>query len=433
MPHKKSSASGLFNIKALLNPRVRDLPISATFEVNERCKQLTKEGRDIIRFGLGQSPFPVPKNVAETLASHAHEKDYTDVQGLPALREAVAQFHRTHDGFYACSERILIGPGSKSLIFLLEFVLSCELVLPSPAWVSYAPQAKMVGNHVLHLPAYQNDGYKLSADVLDFELSQLSKETRLLILNYPGNPTGVTFKDAELRALAQIARKHRLIVLSDEIYGHLHHGNNHTSIAKYYPEGTIVSSGLSKWCGAGGWRIGTFAFPEELEGVMHAMIACSSESHSSVNTPAQYAAIEAFSYGEAIKTYVTRCRKIVSLLGHTCADMLRSGGVEVAEPGGGFYLFPNFQPHRDKLKERGITTDIQLCRYLLNDTGVAILPGSVFGCSPQDLTARIAYVDFDGKALLDALENGEVCTHTLLQKYCSRVYDGMNRITAWLK
>ena len=192
---------------------------------------------------------------------------------------------------------------------------------------------------------------------------------RLLVLNYPGNPEGGSYSADELQELAAVARRFGVILLSDEIYGQLHHRGEHVSVARFYPEGTIVSSGLSKWCGAGGWRLGTFTFPPDLAWLMEAMAAVASETYTSVSTPIQFAAVRAFKDGLAIERYLWHVRRILAGLGQRCAESLERAGARVRPPVGAFYLFPDFSPFGERLAERGIQDSNSLCERLLEETG----------------------------------------------------------------
>jgi aspartate aminotransferase len=417
-----------------INLNVRGMRPSATVAINEHCNRLLAEGREIYKLGLGQSPFPVPEPVVEELRTNAHQKDYLAVTGLPALREAVADYHRRRDGYFGAADDVLIGPGSKELMFLLQLVYYGDLVIPTPAWVSYAPQAKIIGRNVSMLATYSENNWQLTPEQLDEHCAEDSGKPRLVILNYPSNPTGRTYNPTELEALAAVARKHRMIVLSDEIYGETHHSGEHISISRWYPEGTIISSGLSKWCGAGGWRLGTFAFPQELRWLLDAMASVASETYTSTSAPIQYAAVRAFNGGTEIERYLWLSRRILAALGQWVADALNGAGISTLDPRGGFYLLPDFTPLAENLLRRGITTSRVLCERLLEETGVAILPGSVFGRSESELTARIAYVDFDGARTLEALaQAGEdaVIDEAFLQTNCINVLRATEKICAW--
>lgn len=421
-----------------LNLKTRGLPQSATLAINARSAALAAEGRQVFKLGLGQSPFPVPNPVVEALRVHAAEKAYLPVEGLPQLRRAVARFHRANDSVTIKPENVLIGPGSKELLFLVNLVFYGDLVVPTPCWVSYVPQAKIIGRGIRLIPTSFDSCWRVTAEQLD-ALCQSDNDDyrpRLVVLNYPGNPDGVTFSVEELEAIADVARRYHLLLLSDEIYGQLHHKGEHVSIARFYPEGTIISGGLSKWCGAGGWRLGTFAFPPELRWLMVAMAAVASETYTSVSAPIQYAAVHAFEGGLAIERYLWHARRLLATLGQRSAEILREAGVRVHSPTGAFYLFTDFSPLRDRLARRGITDDLTLCNVLLDETGVAILPGAAFQRQPEELTARLAYVDFDGAKALSASETvpiDEPLPNGFVEHWCGRVIEAMTRIAEWVQ
>ncbi len=425
------------NKQVSLNLNVRGLGQSATIAINDRSKKLQQTGRTIYRMGLGQSPFPVPTPVVESLKLHAREKDYLPSKGHPELCRAVAEYHRIHDGFDAHGDRVMIGPGSKELMFLLQLTYYGELIVPTPCWVSYTPQAKILGRTIRLYPTLYEDKWRFKAEQLE-EVCKSEHDDyrpRVLILNYPGNPEGCTYNSTELKDIAAVARKYQVILLSDEIYGPLHHEGAHISVSRYYPEGTIVSSGLSKWCGAGGWRLGTFAFPEELSWLCESMASVASETFTSVCTPVQCAAITAFQGGSKIERYLWRARRILKVLGNDVADKLNAAGVRAHQPEGGFYLFLDFSQHRERLAERGIRTSAQLTEALLNETGVAILPGSSFERPDNELNARMAYVDFDGAKALAATETmplDEPLPDNFTNVWCHNVVKATDLMCEWI-
>jgi aspartate aminotransferase len=375
---------------------------SATLVISERSNALVDEGRDIFKFGLGQSPFPVPQVVVDSLKDNAHQKDYLPVVGLFELREQVAKYYNQMHGLNLKTEGVLIGPGSKELLFIAQFVYQAELLIPNPSWVSYEPQAVMAGNDVKWLETKYEDRWLITAETLEKTCSKDPKKPRILILNYPSNPSGQTLSFEDLKAIAKVARKYGVLVLSDEIYGELTHSGSHDSIAKYYPEGTIVSGGLSKWAGAGGWRLGCFLMPKELDWLFKPMSTFASETFSAVSAPIQWAAVTAYSPDKSIETYLEHSRAILAELGSRLHDILTKSGIKVHKPQGGFYLMPDFSNHKKKISSLGINGSVELCEWILNQSGVAILPGTVFGRPSAELFARMAYVNFDGaKALAD--------------------------------
>ncbi|MEE8526720.1 MAG: aminotransferase class I/II-fold pyridoxal phosphate-dependent enzyme [Thermoanaerobaculia bacterium] len=418
-----------------LNDGLRQLKPSATVAINERSAQLRRDGRRIFRLGFGQSPFPVPAVVVEELRRHAHEKNYLPVRGLAELRQAVADHHRNLLGDGLGPEQVLVGPGSKELMFHLQLAYEGDLLLPSPSWVSYAPQARILGRRVEMLPTRAEDGWCLQAAELDRFCRRHPERPRLLILNYPSNPVGTSFAAEDLAALAEVARRHRLLVLSDEIYGRLDHRGEHESIAPLYPEGTILSSGLSKWCGAGGWRLGVFVFPQPLRWLLDAMATLASETFTTTSAPIQYAAVRAYRGGQEIDDYLLQSRRVLGALGRQVAARLRQARIAVADPRGGFYLFPDFTTHADRLRARGVDSSEAFCERLLTDTGVALLPGADFGRPPTELTARLAYVDFDGRQALESaarIPSSEPLDETYLSACCGATLEGVDRLCDWL-
>lgn len=419
-----------------LTAKVRGMRASATVAINEHSNALIAEGRRVFKLGLGQSPFPVPTLVVDALRAHAAEKDYLPVRGLHDLRRAIAHYTERNAGIDRTAEDVLVGPGSKELMFLLQLVFDGELVIPTPAWVSYSPQAQILGRRVRLLSTRREDGWMLTPEALDAFCAEHPDRARIVVLNYPSNPTGSTFKPDQLRALARVAQQHRLILVADEIYGELHHKGQHVSIARYYPEGTIISSGLSKWCGAGGWRLGTFVFPEDLRWLLEAMSTVASETYTSVSAPIQHAAVAAFTGGEEIERYLANARRVLSALGRYCARRLRGADVDCAQPVGSFYLFPDFTAHAEALAARGIRTSRELCARLLDETGVALLSGTEFGRPDDELTARLAYVDFDGGRALDAvavIPREQPLDEIFLKRHCGRVVEAIDALCGWVR
>lgn len=417
-----------------LNLNVRGMGPSATLAINERSRRLQAEGRQVYRLGLGQSPFPVPDHVREALARNAHQKDYLAVKGLPALREAVVEWVQRTEGLEYSPDHVLVGPGTKELMFLVQLVYYGDLVIPTPSWVSYAPQAHIIGRHLQWLPTRIETGLGVTPEALEHLCERDASRPRLLILNYPSNPTGMCYSAEQLEAIAEVARKYRVLLLSDEVYGGLHFTGEHVSIARFYPEGTIISNGLSKWCGAGGWRLGAFIFPGTLSWLMDGMAAVASETFTSTSAPIQYAAVKAFEGDPELDDYLLHSRRILGALTNYVWRILIDAGALCAQPKGGFYLFPSFEAFRARLEERGIDNGPDLCERLLEETGVATLPGEAFGRPYHELSMRLAVVDFDGEVALEASRSHPEADldESFVSCGCGRVLEAIDRLVAWM-
>lgn len=413
-----------------LNLNVRGMGNSATLAINEHSKRLQAEGRQVYRLGLGQSPFPVPAHVRDSLARNAHQKDYLAVKGLPALREAVVDWVKRTEGLDYSPDNVLVGPGTKELMFLVQLVYYGDLVIPSPSWVSYAPQARIIGRHIHWLRTRPETGLGVEPEALEELCASDPERPRLLILNSPSNPTGLSYSAEQLQALAEVLRKYRVLALSDEIYSGTHYTGGHVSLARYYPEGTIISNGLSKWCGAGGWRLGFFVFPQSLSWLADAMAAVASETFTSTSAPIQYAAVSALEDRPEMTSYLRHSRRILAELAGHAHRTLTAAGAMMSPAAGGFYLFPRFEAHRDGLTGRGIDNGRTFCERLLEETGVAVLPGDCFGRPGRELSLRLAIVDFDGETAL-ARAADEPVDEAFVKRHCDRVTTAIERLADW--
>jgi aspartate aminotransferase len=228
-----------------------------------------------------------------------------------------------------------------------------------------------------------------------------------------------------------VAREFGLLVISDEIYGEVDHRGVHRSIAVSYAEGTIITTGLSKWCGAGGWRLGVAAFPPELAELADVVANMASETYTSTSAPIQYAAIAAFRQDKAIGRYLENSRRVLSLVQRYVRERLLACGVSVPLGTGGFYLFCNFERFRADLARRGIGSSDAFAEALLLETGFAALPGTAFGRGPGELLLRLSYVDFDGETALRRAE--DIADAKAFAQVCPRIVRAMDVLTEWLQ
>ena len=409
-------------MKNLTKKSILKLKQSSTLVINEKCKELIKQGKKVYQFGFGQSPFPVPEKIVTTLKDNAHRKEYLPIQGLKKLRESISKNLKKKIGINYPTENIVITPGSKEAMLLLHVAFNGEIILSAPSWVSYEPQAIIGRNKVHWIQTSRENNWFPTAKQLEKKIKSIKNKNLILILNSPNNPSGTICKN--LKDLAAIAKKYDLIVLSDEIYTDLTFCNKYESISKYYPEKTLISGGLSKWCGAGGWRVGFFAVPNQLSELLENIKTLASESYSTVNSPAQYAAVEA--YEGDFSEYKARTLNILRSVGHYVYNNLKSNKVLINPPQGAFYLMPEFPNKKYK-------TSTELCESILDDTGVAMLPASDFGFGPKKMLTRLCYIDFDGNEFLKATINGKIIDDKIIEKYAPNVVEGVQKLSNWAK
>jgi len=388
------------NNNKFIHSNFATLEPSSTLYINETVNRLWQQGKQALHMGFGESRFDVHPRLQEALAIHSDKKSYLAGQGLPKLRETIASYYTSKLGHKFNSAQVAVGPGSKALIYALQMIFDADLFLPSPSWVSYAPQAQLIGRAWHYIPTSVQSNYQLSIEELDRLAKQSNNPCKLLILNSPNNPTGNVFSAELLKEIADYCRANNILVLSDEIYFEVCHGNTtHRSISEFYPEGTFVLGGLSKHMSIGGWRIGVALLPDTPFGakVMKQLIVVASEIWSSVSAPVQYAAIEAYSMHDDIEEYIAECTDIHGIRTRFLRKEFLNLGIECSDGDGAFYLMPNFDQYKSSLARKGVTTSFELAKYLLESYDLASLPGSDFGLPEDTLSLRLStsYLDME--------------------------------------
>ena len=381
---------------------------------------MEEQGKKIYKFGFGQSPFKVPEDVVKELKDNAHQNKYLPMQGLSELRNAVANHTSKKKSYDYKSENVIIGPGSKELMFLLHVIFDGEIILPAPSWVSYAPQAILGRNKIQILQTKrENNWFPTALEIEEIILKDKNKNY-LLFLNSPNNPSGQICEN--LKEIANIAEKYNLIILSDEIYSELSFKDNYKSISNFCPEKTIISTGLSKWCGAGGWRLGYFLVPDSLIEIKDMINVLASETFSAVSAPIQYAAIKAYENDHS--NYINKSRNILCAVGNYVYENLKSNKILINKPQGGFYLMPEFL-------NKKFNSSSEMCDSILNDTGVALLPGTDFGFNPSQMLARLSFTDFDGQEFMSKIEDNQKIDNDLIANFAPKIIEGVDKLKKW--
>ncbi len=357
--------------------------------------------KDVISLTVGQPDFQTPWHIREA-GIESLEKGrtyYTSNSGLTELRKEIGNYLKRRFSLDYSTDEILVTVGGSEAIDLCMRALlnpGDEVILPMPCYVSYEPLIEMAGGKTVKLVTKEENRFRLTAEELK---NAITPRTKLLVLPYPGNPTGAIMTEDELSAIAAVLRNTNIMVLSDEIYAELTYGHRHISIASFdgMRERTIIASGFSKAYAMTGWRLGYTAAPLP---ITKQMVKLHQFAIMCAPTQSQYAAIEAMKNGDAdvdfmVEEYDRRRRYIVT--------GLRSIGLSCFEPEGAFYVFPN-------ISRFGLSSE-DFCRRLLDEQGVAIVPGTAFGDCGEGFV-RISYA-YSVKHLTDALERIEKFVKTL--------------------
>jgi aspartate aminotransferase len=367
---------------------------SATLAVDEEIRARRAAGEQVLHLGFGEAGLPVAPHLARVLTQAAGLNSYGPVAGTARARAAAAGWF-TRRGLPTAPEQIAYGPGSKSLLFALLAAIGGDVVLPRPAWVSYAGQAALLGRRVLSVPVPAEAGGIPDPGRLARALRRAGSEgvrPAVMVLTVPDNPTGTVAPADQLEEVCAIAGHHGLAVISDEIYSELCHDGQAPSAARYLPDRTIVTTGLSKSLALGGWRIGCARTPDSPWGrALHRdLTGVASELWSALAAPMQAVAEHAFLDEPATIRRIEASRRLHARIAAEVHEAFTAAGARCRPPKAGFYLYPDFTPAAPALQARGITTSAALAAFLLQRHGVATLPGSAFGDPDTTLTLRVA-------------------------------------------
>ena len=389
---------------------LRRVKPSATLAVTQQARELARAGRDVISLGAGEPDFDTPQNVKDAAirAIQDGKTKYTDVDGIPELKQAIVDKFARENGLTYRTSQVNVSPGGKPVIYnALVATLSPgdEVIVPRPYWVSYPDMVLLAGGEPVFADASAETGFKLTAAALE---AAITPRTRWLILNSPSNPSGAAYTRAELRALGDVLVRHPHVwVLTDDMYEHLvFDGFEFSTIAQVAPElmdRTLTMNGVSKAYAMTGWRIGYAAGPEPL---IKAMAKVMSQTTSNPSSISQWAAVEALNGPQDFiptnaKLFQDRRDLVVGMLN-------QASGIECATPEGAFYVYPSIRQVIGKTTENGqvIGSDEDFARELLTAEGVAVVHGEAFGLSPH---FRVSYA-----TSTDVLE--EACRR--IQRFC---------------
>jgi len=386
---------------------------SATLAADGKARELKAQGRDIISMAAGEPDFDTPENIKEAAikAIRDGKTKYTNVDGIPELKEAiVAKFQRENGLTYKTSQ-VNVSPGGKPVIWnamLATLSPGDEVIIPTPYWVSYWDIVLLAGGAPVAVPTTAAHGFKLQPADLE---AAITPKTRWVFLNSPSNPSGAAYTRAELRAVADVLLRHPHVwILTDDMYEHLVFGDfEFTTIAQVEPqlyERTLTMNGVSKAYAMTGWRIGYAAGPEPLIKLMGKVMSQTTSNPCSIS---QWAAVEALTGTQAFikpnaKLFEQRRDLVVSMLN-------QANGIRCPTPEGAFYVYPSCEGLLGKAAPSGrvIGSDQDFANELLESEGVAVVFGAAFGLSPF---FRISYATSNA-ALEDA------CTR--IQRFCGAV------------
>lgn len=377
---------GAMDLAKQLASRVTTLSPSSTLAITAKAKEMKESGIDVIGLGAGEPDYNTPEPILEA-AWHSMKEGktkYTPSGGLPALKDAVIGKLEKDQGLTYARTEVMIGIGAKHVLYtLFQTILDPldEVIIPAPYWVSYPEQVKLAGGVPVVVQAAAEAEFKVTASQIK---QAITSKTKALILNSPGNPTGMVYTEEELKEIAKMCKEHDIWIISDEIYEKLVYGKaKHVSIATLSDdakERTFIINGVSKSHSMTGWRIGFIAGNEE---VVKAMTNLASHSTSNPVTTSQYAAIEAYN-GSQDAVEIMR-KDFGARLERIYPQIQAIPGFHTVKPQGAFYLLPDVS---EAMKHTGYENVDAFAKALLEEANVAVIPGSGFG---SEETIRLSY------------------------------------------
>ncbi|MFZ8802434.1 MAG: pyridoxal phosphate-dependent aminotransferase [Candidatus Calescibacterium sp.] len=355
-----------------LSKRVKEIKPSPTLSLDAKAKELISKGEDIISFGAGEPDFPSPDEACEwgKRAIDQGKTKYTAVDGIPELKKAVAKRFEDFFGVKYDTKEIIVTPGAKMAIYEALFSLvdeGDEVIILSPYWVSYPDMVKMVGGIPKFVETKPENNFEPNPDDI---ANAISSRTKVLILNFPCNPTGAVASPDVFKEIAKIVSKKDVFVISDEIYGTLVYDGVFESFAQFLKEKTLVIWGMSKTYSMTGWRIGFALGPEK---IISAMRKVQSQTTSNPTTISQYASLGALE--EETQNFVKETTEKFKQRRDLIFNLLCELGIKCVKPRGAFYIFPDVS---EFLGGKVKTTD-ELSDFLLENYKVLVIPGSGFG------------------------------------------------------
>jgi aspartate aminotransferase len=359
--------------------------LSPNLALNQEVAARLANGESLVHMGFGEARLPAFAPLVQRLIAGAGRTSYDPVAGGKAVREAVAGYF-SRRRMATSPEQVVVGPGSKPLLMALNLVVPGDVLLPRPAWNTYAPQAELAGKKAFHVPiAASAGGVPDPAALRETILAAraLGRDPRIMILTLPDNPTGTLASPRLIRELCTIAEQEDLLIISDEIYRDVVHDPSVSMVspAELAPPRTIVTTGLSKSLALGGWRIGVARFPEGPWGsrIRDGVLSFASEVWSTLAGPMQEVAEYAFSEPPEIREYMASSARLHGAVARAVHQIMVGVGASCRPPAGGFYVYPDFGPLRGKLGLLGITDSESLQRYLLDEYGIVVLGGHLLG------------------------------------------------------
>lgn len=378
--------------------------ISPTLQSKLYLEEMKRLGQSVYNFGLGENPISQPSFYIEMVRKHAAQKEYISSEGITPLSNCLKNMYDTEN----MKHEVLVGNGLKELLFVVQSAFEGKIIHVTPSWVSYSEHVDLLNrlDDLVEIKTSIEDEFRINLNVLETTLEQYKDEPKMILLNYPNNPTGTCYTNNHLEEVARLLRKYNCMIFADEIYLNLCYRDNQRSISEFAPELTIRATSVSKDFACGGYRIGWCVFPSSLKPFFEKCRNFASRVYSCSAAPIQYATYELLENKEISNMYIKKTKQLYQ---HVIAELLpiiKETKLMYPDPSGAWYVFLDFTHYKSELADMDIYDSIDLSAYLMKNHNIITVAAQHF--RDDSLALRFSLVDFTFNMETDKIEHVDI-------------------------
>ena len=391
--------------------------ISSTLKAKIMLEEYKKNNIQLYNFGLGENPIKQPEYYIKMMQKYADKKQYAQYNGISELNETLKNIYNTENTKY----EMLVGNGLKELIFILQLAFKGKIIHITPSWISYKEHIDILNKNddLIQFETHIDNKYRIDLHKFENMLKNIENIPKIVFINNPNNPTGISYHNNELEQLANIIKKYNCYVFSDEIYLNLGYEQDIKSISHYIPELTIRGTSVSKDLGCGGYRLGWLAFPKNIKQLYNNCAKLSSNIFSCASVPTQHATNYMLLNKEEYTKHYIQSSKIYKYIADKICNILQQSTLKYIKPNAAWYILINFDNYKEPLNFLKIFNGNDLSIFLLNKLHILTVPGESFNIN--GLNVRFSFIDFEYN--IDQKDKIDI----------SKIIEGINKLVNYLQ
>lgn len=365
--------------------------ISPTLQSKLYLEEMKRQGKNVYNFGLGENAVDQPQLYVEKVKEYAHKKEYASCEGISSLNDQLKQLYNTDE----CKYNIVVGNGLKELLFIVQTTFKGKIIHVTPSWVSYSEHIDLLGkiDDLIEIQTSIDNNFQIDCHELETVLQQYKDTPKMILLNYPNNPTGTCYENEDLENMANLFRKYQCLVFADEIYLNLVYRNNQKSISYYLPELTLRGSSVSKDYACGGYRIGWCAFPTHQSEFFEKCRNYASRVYSCAPVPIQYATADLLADRKVCTSYVEKLKSLFQFIIQEVLQILAPTKLKFPVPCASWYVYIDFSNYREQFASLNVYNSIELSTYFMKKHNIVTVAAAHF--RDDSFSLRFSLVDFE--------------------------------------